>query len=498
MNPSFWKRAFWPATPVLGRGRNGWKGMLRFAVAAALVLGLLSAVATKSTTLLQPGGNIALSGSVSGTVAPYSDGELWGGGSRLEACSVCSPSGLLGKSGGRSTDPDEPVDPMMGDFTTSQNLFSVGAVGGDLSMDLTYDSGRAAQQRSTSSPGYFGYGWTSTMSGSVSASGGSVVLNDVNGAQTEFNEDTSADGCPLGDYQDLQKYTVPGSAFAYCAANRVDAQFGYFPSDSAYQLNVAGGQEVDIYSTTFGTLSWVGNDGTTAGNDTTSVTDLNYYYNATPGGPNCPGVGEASCFIETDEADTSRHVIAEVSSVGGVVSTVIDPAGRTYTMSYTDGYFDLNGIVAPAPTTGTGTVATGFTYDTGATNANYKSDLKTITDPNGNATHVAYLNGMVQQTTDASGNVNLYSYSLSDCAVPGSTDCTGDTTQQIATINYADQEIDQDVYFEGQLTNDIWGENDTGAADSEGWSFNYQEPLSTDQDASITRPLYHPPGRSPS
>ena len=44
------------------------------------------------------------------------------------------------------------------------------------------------------------------------------------------------------------------------------------------------------------------------------MTDLNYFYNATPGGPNCPGAGETSCFIETDEADTSRHVTAEVTA----------------------------------------------------------------------------------------------------------------------------------------------------------------------------------------
>ena len=128
--------------------------------ATGLLLGLCGVPQNPTMSLTQgtKGANSALtSGTVSGTITPFTPGELWGGGSELENCSTCSPSGLLGKSGGQSTDPGQPVDPITGGYTRSENLFSVGAVGGDLAMTLTYDSGLAAAERyDNSAPGYFG------------------------------------------------------------------------------------------------------------------------------------------------------------------------------------------------------------------------------------------------------------------------------------------------------------------------------------------------------
>jgi hypothetical protein len=212
---------------ALGRGRGqslGWRrSALCLAVVAATLLGLLKVPPTRTATLhFAPGHNIALTGggagTVTGTVTSYSPQELWGGGSEVEACAVCSPSGLLAKSGGQSTKTGQDVNAMMGDYTNQQDLFSVGAVGGDLAMNLTYDSGEAAAEHTNGGyAGPFGYGWSSTMSGAATTQDVAGVTNYIvaidNGAQTTFQENTSG-FCPSttgtggqNDYESPQKYT---------------------------------------------------------------------------------------------------------------------------------------------------------------------------------------------------------------------------------------------------------------------------------------------------
>ncbi len=290
------------------------------------------------------GRNIELtSGGVSGTVSPYTPGELWGGGSEVENCSVCSPSGLLGKSGGQSTEPNQPVDPMTGGYTDSEDLFSAGAVAGDLSMSMTYDSGLAtAEIVDGSGPGYFGYGWESTLSGSgVSGPGSTFIFTDENTSQTIFTQLSSDDGCPVGDYADFQKYTVPGSAYGYCAANRVDAQLGLFPAYGAYEVERSGGKVIDTYDA-YGRLSWI------ATNASTNSEPINFTYGVAPGSiTQCPAEGESSCFIETDQSGSGRTVTAEVDGYG-LVQKIYDPMGRQYIVNYTDGDGDMNQIEKPS------------------------------------------------------------------------------------------------------------------------------------------------------
>jgi RHS repeat-associated protein len=462
-------------------------------MAGALLMGLMAVPKAPSITLARGlHGNSALTsgGGVSGNVTPYSPGELWGGGSELENCSMCSPSGLIGKSGGQSTDPGQPVDPITGGYTHSESLFSVSAVGGNLAMKLTYDSGLAASERYYGQPaGYFGYGWQSTLSGAMDISGSTVSLTDENTAQTTFTRATSNDGCPLGDYADIQKYTVPDSNYAYCAANRVDAQLGYFQG-YGYELKLSGGKEVDTYDV-YGNLNWVGTNTSDLNGNNQS---LQFAYNVTPGSvANCPVSGESSCFIEGDNADPARDVVAEVDSFG-LVQQVWDPLGRGYSMFYTDGNGDLNQLQTPSPAGGV--AATNFTYSVPGSSAPAPSpndrEMLTVQDPDTNTKTVGYLNGMVSSITDPFTNKDTYWFGDTDCANPTSTDCTQGV--QYSNVTYADGELDENTYAQSQLISAMWGQTNNGGVDTQASTFNYTEPSASDQDAPINEVVYLPDG----
>ena len=176
---------------------------------------------------------------------------------------------------------------MMGDYTNHQDLFSIGAVGGNLAVNLNYDSGEAAAEHANdSTPVPFGYGWNSdiTMSDSTETIDevSDYVVTDGNGGQTIFSE-PSGDSCPStstqNDYESIQKYTISASSEPFCAADRVDAQFGIVGYTT--QMNVSGGKESYIFDG-YGKLAAIGNDATS------SSDDISIIYGVTPGTGNCP------------------------------------------------------------------------------------------------------------------------------------------------------------------------------------------------------------------
>lgn len=450
------------------------------AVVIPLASGLLSAPAQGPTVGLRSSGshpNAQLAYSSIPNISPYWTGELWGNESPNQHCSFCSPSGVVAHTGGQSVQPGQDVNPVDGSYITSQNLFSVPAVGGNLALDLTYDSGQATSDRNIGvDAGYFGYGWNSTMSSAVAVVGVTVFATSTDGGQDIFNP-ASNDGCPVGDYPDFQKYTVPESNKAYCAANRTDAQLGFFSTYAFYQLNEAGGAVTNIYNM-YGQLAAQGN--------LADTDDINYTYNETPDTGNCPASAQSSCFTEADTND--RLVVAEVDDFG-LVSQVIDPDGRTYTMGYTDGMGDLNSITAPAPAS-SGTVTTSFGYQLGS--SPYTSQMTSLTNPDNKTTSIQYYSyGMVEQVTDPlNAGPTSYSYSATGCPTqpsPPNNACTDNV--QITNVTYADGELDQDVFESSQLAEDSFGATTTGGNDTEGWTFNYTEPTSADPEAPIVESI---------
>ena len=155
-----------------------------------------------------------------GTFATYNPAELWGGGSPADTCFVCNSETTKGVgTSAQSVQPDQSINPATGDFSTSNTLFSVPDLGQPLEFTLSYSSDLAQtqQQNNQSYAGAFGWGWGSNYGLFESNSSGTVTISEPNGAQNQFTLPGTQDSCPVGDYEDPQKYTLALSTQPYCA-----------------------------------------------------------------------------------------------------------------------------------------------------------------------------------------------------------------------------------------------------------------------------------------
>lgn len=418
-----------------------------------------------------------------GSTAPYQPNELFGGGATQEGCSVCSPSAVLAESGGQSTSADQLVGTVLGDYTTSLQLFDVGAVDGSLSLDLTYDSGLAeAEEQSDVFPSGFGYGWSSNLSNGISIVGNDVYIDDANTSQIMFTVDPGGGTCPSGDDSSYLKYTGLGSTDDYCAARRVDAQLNYASTYGIYQVNQSGGRSTEDFNV-YGQLAYQGNLANTSA--------ISWNEDEAPGSGKCPSTWGGTCWAITDTS--GRSMTAEFAY--GLVGSVIDPLGRTYAMAYdtTNGLVNLTSVSKPPPWNGSpqGPITTNFSYSDAA--SPYSAEL-TMVEPPGEAQWINYSStGMVSQLVDGTGqNVTNYSYTDTNCATLSET-CSSGT--QSTTVSYPDGEVDVDSYNDSMLMSDQFGASATqGASDTEDWDFGYVWPTGSNQDAPISQDVAGPQG----
>ena len=452
---------------VSGPSRSPILTSLTLVVCMAVVVALLSGITT-------PLPKASLQGKVhltSAGAASYQPAELWDGGSPDEPCTVCTVSGLVGEDTGQSTKSNQPVNPAIGDFTTTNTLFSIQSTGGTLDTTLSYDSEAASATAATGGiPGYFGYGWQSTISSSATINGyGQVTVDQPNGAEVQFNPDTNDDGCPTpGQYQDFQKYTVPNSQTPYCATSRLDAQLGYF-GGYGYQVEEGDGS-VTGYAWT-GQLAYTG---------TRNLPEVNVFnYNVSPNAPNCPNAGESSCFIETNQS-SGQKIDAQVD-VYGLVQEVDDTIGHAWGMTY-----DNNADLASVTNQGTGG-QTGYTYTTTATSP-YNHNMQTLVNPLGGTESIHYYAySMVQWVASPLGGTTNYNYSATDCATVAG--CMGES--QTTMVSYPDHEVDGDYYLFGTLEQTAFGPATTfNSPGDELWIFSPSYPSNQDgwMDEGVTLP----------
>ena len=257
------------------------------------------------------------------------------------------------------------------------------------------------------------------------------------------------------------------------------AQISYIPASSGPGLSGASctsGSGIQCYVAAepdvtavlegvpgFGLLAFSRNDGKSdylfnyAG-QLTSINDANghnetFAYGVTTG-PNCTAAGTA-CNTETDASGRVLDIVYTVAS--GLVSKVVDPAGRTWQFSY-DTNNNLIGIENPR------TYSETFGYDTSSANPTMVHDMTTLTLPNGQPGGpdvgkgyvVAYAEsvsataplGYVISQTDPAGLLTTFSYAGDNMGSTGST-----------TITDPHGNVSQDNYLDGTLVSRINGVN---------------------------------------
>jgi hypothetical protein len=304
------------------RRRAAVPGALSALVAAALLGALAPSIPAAPGAPASVAGATTITAGVHGTYAHPGAGELWGGTNPDENCVSCTVTGLLALNPAQSVAPGQPVDPVTGDYSTQDTLFSVPATYGTLGVTLTYDAQRAIAQAKKpatypyATGGAAGAGWTSSLTSSAT-----LKINERTGAQVFFYElgtsatQHDADGCKVtgkpGLYADFQKFTVPrtktpttptgptakyvtGSTIAFCAARRVNAQLGYISAFGGYELRSQEVATVAHYSSTYGDLVSYSN----ASGDLRSGRTIKLSYSTTTPALHCGTEGETKCIVK--------------------------------------------------------------------------------------------------------------------------------------------------------------------------------------------------------
>ena len=157
--------------------------------------GDLAVVSTAGVPIWQAGLRANLITSIG--VAPYAYKELYGGSNPSVVCYTCQASNITGTAPpSNALDSSSDVDALTGDYSTSNTLFDAPAIGGDLSLTLSYDAELAQSEIANGVPASsepFGVGWSSNFSDSMSQSSTAdgvpqVTVDQGNGSEVTFTE----------------------------------------------------------------------------------------------------------------------------------------------------------------------------------------------------------------------------------------------------------------------------------------------------------------------
>lgn len=346
-----------------------------------------------------------------GIVAP-DDGavepaEIFSGVNPSEPCFACYLKSLGGSAQAFVGDP---VDTATGDFTESVPLISIPARGLPFGVTLSYDAQMAQSQVAAddSSPGPFGWGWTSNDDMSVTSGpgGDQVTVNQEGGSQVIFTAGTTVD--------DVTPYTAVDP-------DRVTATLSYSTLSNEYTFERNGGLEQFTFNSSGDLVS----ESDANGNTTTFGTE-------STGTDSCPDTdGVVNCSTITDPGD---RTITLVNMSSGLVSEVIDPVGNTWDLGYDDG--NLTSITDPDSN------ETTFGYDTSNDNDDLVHDMTSIIRPanqlSGHATTNTYDDtGRVISQTDPAGLTTTYSYEGDNESSTGGTTTITDPHGNVTTQDYA-------------------------------------------------------------
>ena len=239
------------------------------------------------------------------------------------------------------------VNPSTGDVSVTAMDASATTYGPALSVTRTYDAGLAQEESGSSSPGPFGYGWSFTPSLNTST----LTVTQSSGAQVSFVAPTSG-ACSA-------PYVGTGTSGTYCALPYVTATLTL--SGSTYTFTTHPYTAYTFNST--GKLTSETGPGGSA---------LTWTYGSpSPGSGHCPSAAN-SCNTET--AASGRTLVLGLNS-SGLITTVTDPSGNTWTYAYSSS--NLTSVTDPLSR------VTSYTYDTSNSNSVLQHDLLTLTKPDG-------------------------------------------------------------------------------------------------------------------
>jgi RHS repeat-associated protein len=432
--------------------------------------------------------------------ALYSQGEFYDGSNPSAVCYTCTAADITGSAPpSESLDGGAGVDPVTGDFSTSNTLFGGAGQTNSMGLSLNYDAQLAQFELNagTGALNPFGVGWNSNFGASATevTSGGvtSATINQGNGSQVTFTQSASsgtATTCSPGDYSTTNKYTWSSSSHQWCALASVQGQLDDIPT-SQILFYEDGGQYEEAFAWTGG-LTYQGPSPSIAA-DQSSI-----YYNVAAGSQSsftsnpeqkCPTAANHCTIINS--GDAQRDIVEALNS-SGETTEVIDPSGVTYALSY-DINNNLTAIKDYANQTSPSTWS--YVYDTGQSSPN-SSDMTEIYDPDSgvgsspsfssgaaHSTAMVYNNsgsdsGMVSSITDGTGATTTYSYA--DACQSGQ--CFGPTLSapQQTTITYPAQvpypggtavsPVEVENYVSGVESSTKLGSTSV-AANSETWSY---------------------------
>jgi RHS repeat-associated protein len=328
------------------------------------------------------------------------------------ASAIGSGHGVSNNPGCRAGDP---VDCASGDFAQTFTDVSISGRGPGLQVSRTYNSLNA------STPGLFGYGWSSTLDQHLtSTEDGTELITLDDGSVITAAPDGSGG------------YTLPASADAALQHN----------SDGTYTLTEHATERLTFSAT--GTLTAISdlNGNTTTLSYTagllTTVTD--------PSGRTLAIALNGTGQIATITDPLGRHTTYEYDNAGTLIA-VTDPAGRAWRFKYDEAHrltqmtdprggstqneYDTQDRVT-AQTDPAG-LTTRFAY----TGENFSpvGGTTTVTDPHGSSTIEQYDNGFLMQITKAAGtaaqSTSSYTYDPSTLGITSTTDGNGHTSRTV-------------------------------------------------------------------
>jgi RHS repeat-associated protein len=265
----------------------------------------------------------------------------------------------------------DPVNTADGDYSESIPIVSIPGLGPDLSFTATYDSKLAQSEvtSGTTSPGPLGWGWSANDSMTLVGAGGTgeVTLDEEGGAEIPFLPQ------PSGELATGGTCTTSGSVQCFSATEGdvtavLQENIG---TPDTYQFSRDNSEVIDTFNAS-GQLSAITNSNGYA---------VEFAYGVTTG-TNCSTSG-TSCETEkeynTGTGTWGRELDIVFTTPTGLISKVVDPAGRTWSFSY-DSNDNLIGITNPR------ILLESFGYDSGSANPTMVHDLTSLTTPNGQTT----------------------------------------------------------------------------------------------------------------